>query len=260
MSAHLADWMSPAPVRVTPETSLRECAIRMGRAGVRHLPVVEDGRPIGLLTDVDLAMQGVLVGLDDLWVPWTEVGPQTAGQIAGPVAALPASGEVDRAIRALLEEHREAVLAVDADGALAGVFTEHDAVRVAMSRIPAGASARSIASAPVVSVFAEVPAVEAWELLQTRGIRHVLLLRGGLLSGVVSERDLLAEGVHEGRELTCEEVSRSLDVAAVALDAPAALALSALVDLRIGCAPLVDHRGVPLAVVTRTDAMRAALA
>lgn len=46
----LADVMTPAPVTVDPERSFGHAMVVMQKSGCRHLPVVEDGRPIGIVS------------------------------------------------------------------------------------------------------------------------------------------------------------------------------------------------------------------
>jgi CBS domain-containing protein len=47
----VADVMTPEPVTVTKEDSIRRALVRMERGGYRHLPVVDDaGKAIGILS------------------------------------------------------------------------------------------------------------------------------------------------------------------------------------------------------------------
>ncbi len=46
----LAEVMTPAPVTVAPERSFGHAMALMHEHGFRHLPVVEDGRPIGIVS------------------------------------------------------------------------------------------------------------------------------------------------------------------------------------------------------------------
>lgn len=46
----LADVMTKAPVTVDPERTFGHALVVMQKSGCRHLPVVEDGRPIGIVS------------------------------------------------------------------------------------------------------------------------------------------------------------------------------------------------------------------
>jgi CBS domain-containing protein len=48
--ARVRQWMTPDPVTATPETSAEDALKTMLDGGFRHLPVVEDDRPIGVVS------------------------------------------------------------------------------------------------------------------------------------------------------------------------------------------------------------------
>lgn len=60
------DLMTAKPDTVGPTASLREVLARMNRDGCRHLPVVEGGRLVGIITDRDvrLAVNSPLIAED----------------------------------------------------------------------------------------------------------------------------------------------------------------------------------------------------
>ncbi len=47
--ARVREWMSPDPRVALPDTPAEEAALIMVEQGCHHLPVVEDGRPVGLV-------------------------------------------------------------------------------------------------------------------------------------------------------------------------------------------------------------------
>jgi CBS domain-containing protein len=57
--------MTKDPITVGPETHVRECAELIRERGFRHLPVVQDGKPIGVLSVRDF-QQYVVSGLETL--------------------------------------------------------------------------------------------------------------------------------------------------------------------------------------------------
>ena len=48
--ARVREWMTPDPVTAAPDTSAEDALQTMLDGGFRHLPVVEDGRPIGVVS------------------------------------------------------------------------------------------------------------------------------------------------------------------------------------------------------------------
>jgi CBS domain-containing protein len=56
--ARVREWMTADPMTVGPGTSVEEAARTMLDNGFRHLPVVEDGRAIGIVSIRDVARWG----------------------------------------------------------------------------------------------------------------------------------------------------------------------------------------------------------
>jgi CBS domain-containing protein len=55
-TVEVADYMTPDPVSVAPGTDVREAARIMVDAGVRHLPIVERGRFVGVMSMRDIVV------------------------------------------------------------------------------------------------------------------------------------------------------------------------------------------------------------
>ena len=56
--ARVREWMTPDPITVAPDVSVEEAARTMLDNGFRHLPVVEDGRAVGIVSIRDVARWG----------------------------------------------------------------------------------------------------------------------------------------------------------------------------------------------------------
>jgi len=48
--ARVRQWMTPNPVTIEPDVSIDEAAQIMFENNFRHLPVVKDGRPLGIVS------------------------------------------------------------------------------------------------------------------------------------------------------------------------------------------------------------------
>ncbi len=106
---------------------------------------------------------------------------------------LPAGATVRQACH-LMHQHRiGAVLVVAADGALEGIFTGRDAVRLL-------AEGKSPASLPLGSVMTQRPetmaphckALDALRLMHDGGFRHIPLVDNGKVVGIASAGDFHA--------------------------------------------------------------------
>lgn len=57
--ARVREWMTAEPVTVPPGTPVEEAGRIMLDRGFRHLPVVDDDRPVGIVSIRDLAAWGI---------------------------------------------------------------------------------------------------------------------------------------------------------------------------------------------------------
>ena len=92
-----------------------------------------------------------------------------------------------------------AALVTDPDGRLVGIFTERDLLRrvVAQGRDPNTTSVADVMTADPDTVSPRQLAVDALRLMREGGYRHLPVLDGGRVVGVLSQRDFY------GDEITC---------------------------------------------------------
>src|SRR5438093_9566200 len=110
---HVSTWMSSPAHTVTPDTLTGEAVALLRHHRIRHLPVTEGERVVGVVTDRDL--RGVAPDIPVSVVmsrPVLVVGPRTG---------------IDRAARFLFDR-RIGCLPVVEDGRLVGILTQTDAV------------------------------------------------------------------------------------------------------------------------------------
>ena len=108
--------------------------------------------------------------------------------------------------RLMLEHDVGATLVVE-DGSLLGIFTERDALfRVlAEGRDPRAVSVGEVMTPQPVTVGPEVSFGYAMVLMHERGFRHLPIVEGGRVIGIVSARDALDP---ELEDFICEERRR----------------------------------------------------
>jgi CBS domain-containing protein len=109
-------------VRADDDLALAESLLRLG--GIRHLPVVQDGRLVGLLTQRDLLRSGH-AGRESART--ARVGD---AMTAGPSTVRPATS-LATAARTMLEHKYGCLPVCEEDGRLVGIVTEADFVRFA---------------------------------------------------------------------------------------------------------------------------------
>ena len=105
------------------------------------------------------------------------------------------------------------------------------------------------------------------DIMTLGGVRHIPVVRGGELVGVVSERDLLRvslsklnqHGSDERRAfLHAVRIERVMSGPAIVIgpDATVAEAARVMADRKIGCLPVVDREQELVGLVTETDVLR----
>jgi CBS domain-containing protein len=111
----------------------------------------------------------------------------------------------------------------------------------------------------------------AGDVMNLGRIRHLPVLEGGKLVGVVSQRDLLAGSLSRlleadaGRQRTFQrtvEVNQVMNAPpiTVAPETTADEAARLMLRHRIGCLPVLDPEGIPVGLLTETDLLRVAYA
>ena len=117
----VSDAMTPLPRTCSPSSTAIEAALVMRDADCGVIPVVEAGRPVGILTDRDLAMalpehNGDLsnVAINDL--------------MSRPVMNVDSESSLESAMERLGQEGVRRLLIVSNDGTLVGVLSWSDLV------------------------------------------------------------------------------------------------------------------------------------
>ncbi len=138
-------WMTKHPIVVSPETSMAEAGQLMGTHRIRHLPVIDRGQLVGVITKSDL-LRAAATGLD----PFSAVARDDASMRA-PVACVmstrlvtvEATLPLEDAARVMVERKIGAVLVAEDGRRLVGVLTESDVMRALISSVSiAGPGAR----------------------------------------------------------------------------------------------------------------------
>ena len=63
--AKVKDFMTPSPITCSPEHSVLEAAKLMAKHGIKRIPVVENGKVVGIFTSYDIAVYRRIVDYAD---------------------------------------------------------------------------------------------------------------------------------------------------------------------------------------------------
>ena len=126
---------------------------------------------------------------------------------------------------------------------------------------------RDLIPGPPITIPPETPVLEARRVMQTRAIRHLLVVEDGRLVGIVTDRDIRLNMPSPATTLSVWEVNYLLarltvqevmtkSVIVVEPDRPAEDAAILLLNEKIGALPVVDGERL-VGIVTETDFLRA---
>lgn len=119
MGKSVQDAMTRDPRTVTPSQSLTEAAQMMKSENAGALPVVDDGRLVGIVTDRDIVVRAVAEGVD--------LRNLTVGDVASrPVVAITPSQDLDDALAMMAQYQLRRLPVVEWDDVVVGILAQAD--------------------------------------------------------------------------------------------------------------------------------------
>ncbi len=198
--------MTPDPVSVAADASIRTVATAMVEYGISGLPVVEDCTVVGIVTKTDL--------LGSVSVERLE---RTVGSLMGDALTVSRYHSLDHVID-LASERDDKIVVVNNDGTLAGVITESNLAfyetigpvpvetdrEVTMLRRSAPGGPKTLRHVRDVSVIAEdvmsrpiettpqdAPIADAVQRMREKGINSLVVVEGGDIKGIITRDDII---------------------------------------------------------------------
>jgi acetoin utilization protein AcuB len=255
----VASILSRELVTVAPDCPLERAEWLMRERRLRHLPVVERGRLVGMLSERDLL----------------ERAPPRPKKGAGerPVQVRDRMGVSLETVRAdesvlgackRLFERRVGSLPVVEGGELVGMVSESDLLRLYVRVCGGAAGAAGVdpkveacMSRDVLTAAPSASVTEAFELCRSKGIRHLPVVFEGWLVGIVSDRDLLPVIARGDGELRRVEDVMSKDFVAVTGGAtPLSEAAACMLRDGFHALPVIEG-GAVRGIVTSADVLLA---
>jgi CBS domain-containing protein len=127
MGAKVSDVMTARPRAVTPQTPVTEVAELMEAEDVGSIPVVEDDRLVGIVTDRDIVVRAIAKGKDPKGMPASAVSSRE-------VVTVHPDDDLSDALE-LMARHQVRRVAVTAeDERLVGVVSQADVAREAKEK------------------------------------------------------------------------------------------------------------------------------
>jgi len=275
----LKDLTTVDVITVSVDASIDEAVRLFEQHHVRHLPVLRDGQPVGMVTvgDVLKTVGGLLsdqrVSTQDATVPYA--GPTVVEQImtTGIVSLSPDESIVEAA-RLMLERQIATVILV-LDGTITGMVTEKDYLQQFFGEstvVPEACRQQPVADHMATDVVTASPSENVFALMRDMGqqIHHLPVVEDGKLVGILSDHDVrralalnkIEQIIHpELQNRLIEEGFNAGGIMSknVETTTPTATLQSAarrLTEKEIGALPVLE--GETLAgIITETDILRA---
>jgi CBS domain-containing protein len=252
----IAALMTRHPIAIGPNESVEVAATLMRSCRVRHLPVLEDGTLVGILSVRDvLAAEGT-----------PRVG---AVMSQAPVETIAPDASVTEGVERLLSRHISC-LPVLSEGRIAGIFTATDALAFAVAQLEDDGSAarrpltvaQLMTSRPLELVAPQATLASAWRIMNATRVRHLPVVRDETVVGILSDRDVLAVGRDwlrgdddagpDGTPALLVADAMSVRVSTIAADRPLLEAGRTLLRRRVGALPVL-RGGRLLGILTVSD-------
>ena len=123
----IQEIMTTNPACCQPETSLREVARLMVEHDCGEIPVVRDGRPIGVITDRDITARAVAAGRNPLEMKASEC-------MTSPVITVTPKTDVADCCNTMEEHQIRRVPVVDDSGSCCGMVSQADIAQHASAK------------------------------------------------------------------------------------------------------------------------------
>jgi acetoin utilization protein AcuB len=171
----IKDWMTKDPVTITEDTSMIKAIHIMKERRFRRIPVVTEGRLVGMVTDRDLKeaspSKATTLDVHELYYLLAEL--QVKEIMSRNPVSVSAEDTVEHAAQIMLEHTISGLPVVDQDGKVVGIITQSDVFRAFMhiTGVLQGGVQFAVRLEDRPGLIKEVV-----DLLRARGARFVSLL------------------------------------------------------------------------------------
>jgi CBS domain-containing protein len=132
----VSQYMSRSVVTIAPQAEFHWAFDLMRSRRIHHLPVVEDGRVVGIVAERDLLLAAANFGSAE--VPVREI-------MHGPAICVSENAQLKQAARLLVVEHIGSLPVLNARKELVGIITETDIFKVTAGMLRARPAAKTAA-------------------------------------------------------------------------------------------------------------------
>ncbi len=171
-----------SPVESVPsDLSVLDASEIMGQKRIKRLPIVDEGKLVGIVTQTDLVRALTSYGL---WKDVSEIMNRD-------IACIQTGASVAEAAETMTSRSISCIIILDGQR-VAGILTQKDLLGrvVALKRDPAHVKIEEVMSSPVISISASYSVFSSSKIMEEMNVRRLVVMRGGQLCGVVTQTDI----------------------------------------------------------------------
>lgn len=270
---HIRDLMTHSVITAAPEMSLALAQRLMHEHRIRHLPVVQEQRLLGLVSDRDLrqALPSVATTLTDAETLYKLGTIAVATCMSRDVATIAPQADIIQGTRQLLDG-LYGCLPVVTRGQLVGIVTAIDLLRGFLMALGPAAARLLVRDHMRYAPMTGQPdhlVTHAQHRMHSTDMRHLpIVTEDGKLLGILTDRDIRRAGASTAPPLTAYEAPLQLitltvqDIMTTTLytvgrASTLADAGQLFLEHKIGCLPVVESDNTLAGILTMTDLLRA---
>jgi signal transduction histidine kinase/CBS domain-containing protein/DNA-binding NarL/FixJ family response regulator len=177
----VAQIMSSPVETISSDLSVLEAGKIMEEKHIKRLPILEERRLVGIVTQTDLVRVLTSYGM------WRDVKEIMSRDVAG----IQSKATVVDAAKIMASRNITCIIALDADEPV-GILTEKDLLKkiVAMQKNPAHTKVEKIMSSPVMTVSPYYSVFSASRIMEKMDIRRLVIIEDKKLLGIVTQTDI----------------------------------------------------------------------
>jgi diguanylate cyclase (GGDEF)-like protein/PAS domain S-box-containing protein len=240
--------MSRDVITLGPEEPLKSAIEKMDFNNVSCVVVVEEKKPVGILTERDIIY---LMGNN---VEFDTVSLQSV--MNSPVIAISEETEIPEAANLMVINGLRRLIVVDGEHNIIGIVTQTDIIKnLSIDSFISFRKAEQIMRRKVISIRRKVSLLKAIELMAKNRISCVLVTEDNRPVGIITERDI-TKAVAENRILRNVEDTMTSPVTTSHKDINLYDATRLMEENRLRSLVIVDPAGNVIGIVTRSDIIR----
>jgi acetoin utilization protein AcuB len=261
------NWMSSPVTTVNPETKLTEARKIIDSQQIRALPVVKDGKLVGIITKRGLLRLDLSALENEAWNQEINIADETVGEVMTlkPITLTPET-LIPKAARIMLENKITALPVIENDQ-LVGILTNSDLLRFILAELPAlkkDIRVKNYMTDEVVTIEEETTLLESHRLMGTKRIRTLPVMNNGALVGMVTRTDLMSSDPSRLASRQNQDVSVKIltqpvkkvmtkDILTVSTEAELTEAAKIMLDHKIHALIVMDADKKMAGIITESD-------